>query len=304
MKRLLTLLLILCSLSLVHAVFEMVEVPEGSVGTIDTVIDAKIENVGFERIFVALPDGWVINDVNTYARSFAVLEEGLWRKYGDPLDRYSPLGSGLVYDETGLLTKQYYSLGTSVGWWLRPNEGVDIQVAIDSVSCSGNIDPQAIEEENRYIIVKKWEQEFTITPSDTGFITAPCVVERAALISAAPAPISDVSQIPSAIYYQDYDPSADTSNVNLGEVPSWDDWFTLTGSLSSTLSTKSIVGMEPVFDSSDADDVVLTQTPVWRIEDLRDIFYTYKWERGKSISGIELITGATFADVPEWFDWF
>ncbi len=304
MKLLLALLLFLCSISLVHAAFEMAEVPEGSIASVDTVIDAKIENVGFERIFVALPEGWVINDLNTYARSYAVLEEGLWRKYGDPLDRFSPLGSGLVYDERGLLTKQYYSLGTRVGWWLRPNEGVDIQVGIDSVSCSSNIDPLAIEEENRYIIVKKWEQEFTITPSVTGFITAPCTVESAALISAAPAPISDVSQIPGPIYYQDYDPTTDASQVSLGEVPSWDAWFTLTGSLSATLSTKSIVGMEPVFDSVGAEDVVLTQTPVWRIEKLNDITYTYKWERGKRISGIELITGATFAEVPEWFDWF
>lgn len=305
MKQLLALLLILNSMSIIYADgFEMMVVPEGSISSVDTVIDAKIENVGFDRIFVALPSGWVINDLNTFASSYAVLETGLWRKYGDPLDATSPLGSGLVYKETGTQTKLYNTLNNRQGWWLRPNEGVKLRVAIDSLSCSGAIDPLAIEKENPSIIVKKWEQEFTITPSATGFITAPCVVENSALKVASPAPVSDVSQKPGTIYYQEYDPTKDVAQVQLGEVPSWDAWFSLTGSLSSTLSTKSIVGMEPVFNKTEAEDIVVTQTPVWRIDDLRDIVYAYEWERGKRISGIELIKGATFAEVPEWFDWF
>ncbi|MFQ5816097.1 MAG: hypothetical protein ACE5G7_06320, partial [Candidatus Hydrothermarchaeaceae archaeon] len=66
MKRLPTLLLILSCISIVNAIFEMVAVPEGSISNVDTTIDAKIENVGFDRIFVSLPIGWVIDDVNTH----------------------------------------------------------------------------------------------------------------------------------------------------------------------------------------------------------------------------------------------
>ncbi|MFQ5814953.1 MAG: hypothetical protein ACE5G7_00460, partial [Candidatus Hydrothermarchaeaceae archaeon] len=204
----------------------------------------------------------------------------------------------------GTPTKLYVTLNNRQGWWLRPNEGMKIHVTIDGLSCSGTIDPLAIEKENPSLIVKKWEQEFTITPSATGFITAPCVVENSALTVAAPAPISDVGQKPGPIYYKEYDPSKDAAQVQLGEVPSWDAWFTLTGSLSSALSTKSIVGMEPVFDKSEVEEIVVTQTPVWRIDDLSDIIYTYEWVRGERITGIELIKGASFAEVPEWFDWF
>jgi hypothetical protein len=281
----------------------MVQVPEGTISEVDSVIDAKIENVGFDRIFVALPSGWVIDDVGTFANSYAVITVGLWRKYGDPFDRSTPLGSGLVYDEEGTPTKLHRTLNGRVGWWLRPNEGMHIHVAIDNLPGSGVIDPLAIEKENPSILVKKWEQEFIITPSATGFITAPWVVEGAALTLASPAPISDVSQKPGPIYYMDYDPKKD-SIVQLGDVPSWDAWFTLTGSLSTMLSKKSIVGLEPVLEEVETEEAVVTQTPVWRIDDLRDITYIYEWERGKRLTGIELIKGVTLAEVPEWFDWF
>lgn len=316
MKRLFVLLLILSILPSIHATtgFEMLQVPEGSISKIKSVIDARIENVGFDRIFVALPDGWVIDDVNTYASSYAVLETGLWRKYGDPVDRTSLLGRGLVYKESGTPTKLYNSLNNKQGWWLRPNEGMVLHLSLGELSCSDSIDPLTIEKANPSLIVKRWTQEFTVTPSATGFVTAPCVVEHAALTVSSPAPISDVSQKPSAIYYQEYDPTKDITKVQLGQVPSWDAWFTLTGSLTSILSTKSIVGLEPTINKTNVTVLtptatVLTQTPVWRIEDLRDIFYQYDWERDKVISGIQLIKGATqtttpLVSVPEWFDWF
>jgi len=312
MKRLLALLLFLSTMSTVHAELEMVEVPSGAVSSLDTVIYAKIENVGFDRIFVALPTGWTLIDAGTAAWSYPVLETGLWRKYGDPFNSLSLLGSGKVYQPfsgLGRDTKQYDTLSSRTGWWLKPNEGVDLQLQIDSFPCSGTIDPTAIEDENPYIIVREWEQDFTITPSSNGFITATCVVDGAALTSASPAAVSDVSQPISTTYYSEYVPTEDTTQVDLGDVPSWDSWFTLTGSLSGVVSTKSIVGMEPVYSKMEAEieNIVITQTPVWRIENLNDITYTYHWKRGETISGINLIQstqGPTYADVPEWFDWF
>ncbi len=317
MKRLFVLLLILSILPSIHATtgFEMLQVPEGSISKTKSVLEAKIENVGFDRIFVALPDGWVIDDANTYASSYAVIETGLWRKYGDPFDRFSLLGSGVVFKEKGLTTKLYENLSNRQGWYLRPNEGVVIHVSFNPITCSASIDPLAIEKTNPSIMVKKWVQEFTITPSATGFITAPCVVENSALTVANPGPISDVTQKPSAMYYREYQPFKEIEQAQLGQVPSWDAWFTLTGSLTSILSTKSIVGLEPTFNKTNVTivnqttTVVLTQTPVWTVEDFRDIVYQYEWERDKVIIGIQIIKGvtqaaATIVSVPEWFDWF
>ncbi len=304
MKRWLILLLVLCTLAVPRVLaigFEMVKVPTGEISTVDTVIDAKLENIGFDRVFVALPVGWQLDEVNSYAKSYAVRESGLWRIYGDPFSSTSLLGSGKVYKEKGIRTKLSDTVGDREGWWLRPNEGVIIHAEIDSISTGGgSIDPQEIEKNNPSIIVKKWVQEFTLTPSSTGFITAPWTVEGAALTIAAPAPVSDATQPLGDLYFEDYEPGETQAHA---EVPRWDEWFVLENSISKFMSSKSIVSMEPEVTPTEEINVTTTITPVWRIEDLAPIFYGYEWERDKEIKGITML-GPSFAAVPEWFDWF
>ncbi len=295
--------------------FEMAKVPEGTISTVDTVLDARIENVGFDRIFVAIPSGWTPDQFNSYTRSYAVREKGLWRIYGEPYVTSTLLGSGKVYNKPGVNTKLMHQVGGETGWWLKPNEGLDIHLAVDNIG-SGSIDPMLIEKENPSILVIQWEQEFEITPSATGFITAPWIVEGATLTQSNPAPISDVSQKPSELYYEEYIPSGETINETgeVEETPDWDEWFTLSSSLSDTLSTKSIVSMEPKLASQEVveeveETVTITYTPVWRIEDISSITYAYEWRRGEKISGILLLGPSVsgfsgFAGVPEWFDWF
>jgi hypothetical protein len=50
-------------------------------------IEARIENHGNYRVFVALPGGWSLNTSEYNVKSYAVREFGLWRIYDEEDDR-------------------------------------------------------------------------------------------------------------------------------------------------------------------------------------------------------------------------
>ncbi len=292
---------------------EMVLVPTGSISKVETTVDIKVENKGYDkRIFVAIPAGWTPDPILSAVESYAVITERLWMIYGDPLNKNTPLGAKLIYKETGTKTSSLEALnttaGTRYGVWLKPNQGAKIHVNVDPFGASGSVDPTALETANPDLVVQYWEQEFVLTPGAVGFITAPWIVKGATLIISAPAFIADVAQKPSAVYYQDYQPAAVTTTATT-TTSKWDQWMPLSSPLANILSTRSITGMEPEIEEVSAPTTtpaVYTITPVWRIENLEKITYTYRWERGKVATGITLAgtAGPSFAGVPEWFDWF
>ncbi len=287
---------------------EMVPVPEGSISKVKTTMDIKVENRGYDKIiFVALPTGWTPDASQSYVQSYAVIEERLWMIYGDPFSKNTPLGAGLVYKDKGIITGSLQQLGTRYGVRLKPNQGVKIHFVVDSLGGGGSVDPTSLETANPDLQVRWWEQEFVLTPGATGFITAPWIVKGATLIVSSPAFIADVSQKPSVVYYQDYQPTA--VKIATGNVTKWDQWLPPKSPLVNILSTKSLSGLEPELEAVGAATTtaaVYTITPVWRIENLEKITYAYRWERGKVAEGITLTsaTGPSFAGVPEWFDWF
>ena len=304
LKRWLLLIsVVLLSFQVVYAAegIGMLEVPTGSISTVDTDIEATIENWGYDRIFVALPEGWTINVMQSSARSFQVRETGLWRIYGMPYSRSSMLGRGEVftvaswsYTETPV--KIETTIGDRQGWWLRPNEGLLLDIRVDEISTSGGvIDPVKIERENPSIRVTKWYESFLLEVEEPGLITAPWIVEGAALVESRPAMYSSSGSEGATVYYEKYQEEVMT------DVPAWDEWFDLKNSLVYMMTKTALATIDLEFLSiEDADDIRVTITPVWKVENWADITYAYEWKSYRKVEGI----GVTALDIPEWFELF
>jgi hypothetical protein len=305
LKSVILALAVLMSFSVVAAQtgLEMLEVPQGTISGVDTKIEAKLENWGYHRIFVALPLGWTPDLVETSAKSYPVREEGLWRIYGLPYDKKSLLGRGEVFTgkgiaESGFPTKLTIQIGNRYGWWLKPNEGIIIKVKVNNIGGSGTIDPQKIEKENPGIKVIRWYQQFTLKISSPGFVTAPWTVEKATLIESSPAPYS--SELgKEKVYYEKYtgEPEVD--------IPDWDEWFTFKNSLAPIFSLTPLVSLKMEYYPEEIGEVETVLKPVWRVDKIEDIVYAYEWKRDRELEGIvfwrdQLITGS----IPDWFEWF
>lgn len=297
--RAIVVLAILASFSIVSAQvgLDIVKVPDGSIGKVTTEIEARVENWGYHRIFVAIPSGWEPNAIETYVKSYPVRETGLWRIYGMPYDRRSLLGSGQVFTgkgvaEAGFPTKFTTQVGDRYGWWLKPNEGIIIKLKVDDIGSSGTVDPQLIEEKKPGIKVIRWYQRFTLEVTSPGFITAPWVVEGAALTEASPAPYGSSK---AEIYFQEYTPEIAT--------PAWEEWAEFRNPLSSLLSPISLAPIDLEFYPIEEEEV--TVKPIFRVDNIADIVYAYEWKRRERVEGITLWRDELLlAGVPEWFEWF
>jgi len=304
LKRLLIILsVVLLSLDAVCALvgFEMMQVPTGSIGDVDTEIEATIENWGYDKIFVALPAGWSINNEKSGAtRSYPVREVSLWRIYGRADDPSSLLGRGEVFTGKGFQTgnpiKPTNTLGTREGWWLRPNEGLTIDIYISGISGEGIIDPKKIEKENPSIRVIRWYESFTIEVSEPGFITAPWTVEGASLVESSPAAYSSAGREGANVYYEKY-------QKEVADAPAWDEWFNLKNSLVYKMTDTRLASIDLELPTLDKSDVVVTIKPVWRVDNIGDIIYAYEWKSYKKVESAT-IWRDTALDIPEWFELF
>jgi hypothetical protein len=283
----------------------MLEVPEGTIGSVDTEIEATIENWGYDKIFVALPEGWSINDEKSGAtRSYPVREVGLWRIYGRKDDRSSLLGRGEVFTgrgfTSGMPIKPSTTIGDREGWWLRPNEGLTIDIYISEISGTGVIDPLMIEKENPSIRVIRWFERFTVEVGEPGFIAAPWIVERASLVETFPAVYSSSDSKGAEVYFEKYQKEA-----NAADAPSWDEWFDLKNSLVYQMTDTRLAQTDLELPSLDESELVLTLTPVWRVDgsNLEDITYAYEWKSYKKVEGSTLWMNVP-SDIPEWFELF
>lgn len=277
----------------------MLKVPQGSISTVDTEIEATIENWGYDKIFVALPEGWTVDALRSGAtRSYPVREKGIWRIYG--IKAFLGYGEIDVFTgkgyETGYMPlKPSTTVGTRAGWYLKPNEGINIDIYVSGISAGGGvIDPLKIEKENPSIRVVKWYEVFTMEMSTPGFITAPWIVEGAALVESNPAPYSSYGKEGADVYYDKY---------QRGEidVPAWDEWFNLKNPLSNVLTKTTLAPIDLEFPST--EEVEVTIKPVWRVDTIADIRYAYEWKSYQTVEGITLWRD-TALDVPEWFELF
>jgi hypothetical protein len=281
--------------------FGLLEVPTGSIGTVDTEIEATIENWGYNKIFVALPDGWSINNEKSGAtRSYPVREIGLWRIYGRSDDGSSLLGRGEVFTGKGFQSgnpiKPTTTIGTREGWYLRPNEGIDINIYVSDIGSGAVIDPLKIEKENPQVRVITWYESFTVEVAEPGFITAPWTVEGAALVESFPAAYSSAGQEGAEVYYEKY-------QKEVADAPAWDEWLSLKNSLVFQMTDTRLAPLDLEFQSLDESEVVVTVKPVWRVDNLQDITYAYEWKSYKKVESATLWRDIAL-DIPEWFELF
>ncbi|NOZ59340.1 MAG: hypothetical protein GXO66_07190 [Euryarchaeota archaeon] len=267
-------------------------------------IEAKVENRGYYRVFVALPKGWELDLTEYSVKSYAVREFGLWRVYGEELAE-----SGRVYRYRGSFQKSAIVVktpeGTYTGWYLKPNEGLIIKVKTKPISGDGVVDPLKIEKLYPGVKVLRWYQEFTVTlPQATyGWVRAPWVVRGASLVEAYPSPygeehktvITDKSFFGAeGLRYEYLEAEVD--------VPAWNEWMPLRNSLAYALVWRPIMNFTTDFVEPGSREYV---RPVWDTQKHRTgvIRYAYEWRRDTRVRGIELFRD-DFDDIPSWMELF
>ncbi len=276
---------------------EYLQPTDGSISGVESHLEIKVENWGYDRVFIALPEGWTLDETTGYkVRSYPVRESGLWRIYGFKYDSSSLLGSKKVYNPryyTGPITKPPTPIGSRTGWWLRPNEGIIIDAIVDLPTSGEYIDPLYLEKRNPGIKVQRWNQEFTLTVTEPGFITAPWVVKGATLTSDSPAAYSDIRKKGAGTYYEDFEL---TYNV-----PEWDAWYSFSSPLTEALKDPVKTTKREYYPMKKKTQ---TPIPVFKVDTYKDIYYAYEWKRGKTIRGITSFSRDDFKGTPEWFEWF
>ncbi len=266
--------------------FEILEVSEGSIGSVSTYVEGKIENWGFKKVFFAFPKGWELNELKSYAKSYMVMESGLWRKYGLPTDKNSLIRRGFVYTRKGLYSKAIINIGGRYGFWLLPNEGVIFYLKFDRIGSSGEVDPFAIEEEYSGIKVVRWYQSFTLNVTKPGIIKAPWIVKGAKLVEASPAPYTDITRFSGKKrYIVDVNRNYYSSDVEVS-APDWQELFDgFENSLAFWLKNGLISMPEKEF-RIEVDYSVIPQVPVWIVDKTITIEYAYEWRKYRKIEGI------------------
>ncbi len=276
----------------------LVSVPHGSVSKVTSHLNAKIENIGYDRAFVALPQGWKINPIDNSVKAYAV-RRAIWRIYFSPIRSDNLFRTDHVYNMFDYIQMvQNTEINNREGWWLMPNEGIIINIKL-TLPASGEVDPMKVQEENPNILVRKWNQEFILDVSSNGVITAPWVVKGATLTTASPPPLGDSNKISTMDFY--YIKSYRKKYERNYNISAWDKWFPVKNSL--TYSFKPSYNSGNFSEFSQPPEKNNYVRPVWRTSGLKQIEYTYDWVQGKEISGISLLNN-DFKNIPSWSAWF
>lgn len=305
MKRLIILLAILWSYPDVWAqigILDYLQIEEGSISRIDTRIEAEIENWGLQRVFIALPKNWVVSDTaildgthkfggTSYPLRFYATR--YWQLWGLPTESDTPMGRGEVFDSKTAEDAIFTQIAGRQGWYIRPNERIKVVFDVKNIPLAGGIiDPTKLERENPNIRVVRWYQRFIMNISKQGFITAPWVVQGAALTEATPAPYSAASGRGAFKYYVDFEKTI--------SAPRWDRWFKLETSLSSALTPQPLA--PTTLELPEIKKIGIIK-PVFKVNTYRLITYAYEWKRDVKIEGWRPWRN-DFIDVPNWFQWF
>ncbi|RMF91088.1 MAG: hypothetical protein D6733_02140 [Methanobacteriota archaeon] len=215
-----------------------------------TVIEATVENTGFEKVFIALPEDWEYDPALYSAKGEPIIvsKPDLHRKYGSPNDRNSFINNHFVFWQRGGFAiskgspiKFIYEDGTfHYGWFVRPNERLvfTIKMSPPTDQTEGVIDPFEIEQNRSDIRVIEWNQEFYAYPETigsaraVGFMAAPWVVKGATMVEATPGVYVNLSGLRGEYYFELVEPEKNLSSQASSEeltVPAWDEWFSGSG---------------------------------------------------------------------------
>lgn len=304
MKRILQVLIILVLfLPLVHSQsgLEMLSVENGAIGEVKSIIDVRIENRGFDRVFVSIPSDWQLDPIIQGGTSYAVLENSpqAREKYGFRYDKNSLWGSGKSFHSTVTSSKQTINISERWGWWLKPNEGAILHFKV-TMTGSGEVDPLKIEKQNPDLVILSWEQEFTLTVATAGRIVAPWSVKDGVLTQSSPAVYGDARKTISISQNYQMDDYGDDF-VSEYDVPAWDEWFGLRNPLAYAMEPNLLIDEEMEF--TQVEEPAETLIPTWIVSNNKDIRYAYEWKKDTKISGINLFRD-DFRNVPMWFQWF
>ncbi len=308
---LLVLLLSLLLSAFAHAEVGM-EIPSYSTGECQTpasvvsYVEARIENRGFYRVFVALPQGWQIDMSEYRVYSYPVREHGLWRIYGEGRDAI--LKEREIYTLEGKWPKPPVTVtvkGTKrTGWYLKPNEGLRIEfLKLNLPGGSGNVfNPLKVEERYEGIVVTRWYQEFEFAPPTLGWVCSPWSVKGATLVEAYPAPYSEKGK---AITWDKSYFAEGPKGARLvyePDVPDWDEWLPLSSSLAYSLVSI------PIMDMPAGEYTEVEEPNIWLVWDTQKyrtdiIRYAFEWKRGEEVEGITLTRDDT-KSIPSWTELF
>jgi len=242
-----------------------------------TIIEAEVENSGFETFFVALPEGWGFDPEIYGATGEPIITSWgeLKKKYGDPGDKSSFIRNNYVFQTWGGLSVSRGSPwvltwggdgdnsgGVSYGWSVRPNEKLVFTIKMKPSDSDAIIDPLAIERNRTDIKVVVWNQEMVVYPDSgasrplSGFLSAPWIVKDATMVEVTPGVFTNISEFTEDIYWfktrlqnvtlesdeEETEPDESSEPVVELNPPEWDSWFSSSGFFG--LETKSLAPLK------------------------------------------------------------
>jgi hypothetical protein len=213
-----------------------------------TIIEAEVDNIGFENVLISLPKDWEFTSDIYGATGTPIIQSwgALKRKYGDPDSRYSFQRNNFVFTSPSNLavsrgspiTIEWDTGEESVGWYIRPNERLTFVIKMIPSDEEAIIDPTALEQNRSDIIVNKWNQENIVYPDreiPTGFLAAPWIVKDATMVEATPGVFRNLSHRGGNYYWNKFllqNGTTTTSttlepDVEVEELdpPAWNEWF-------------------------------------------------------------------------------
>lgn len=299
MREIIIFIIALISIPLVFAspIIDYFQVPTADITEIETKLeDVKIENTGFEKVFIALPEGWTIDEADimqTGYRSYSVLTGlELYDRYGSPEEPNAFINREKVITHSGYLTKFSTTIDGRIGWWLYPNEGLIINLVATVPVGSAYFDPFELER-GPNIKINQWFQRFTLTVSDQGFVTAPYIIKTMPLVEATPGIYSDARDL-GVVYYDDF-------TMIPSNVPKWNEWFGFTN----PLSKSPISALETTLKFYPIEKKEEFLVPVFKVSPgTSKIHYAYEWDYYREIEGVTVKRSSLLKTVPKWDEWF
>jgi len=277
-----------------------------------TVIEATVENRGFEKVLVTLPKDWEFDpEIYSATGEPIIVSKGkLHRKYGHPDERSSFISNHYVFWQRGgfAISKgspwliKWSDGSESYGWYIYPNERLKFTIKMRPKEDEAVIDPLALEQNRSDIKVVKWNEEFVVYPdkdTPTGFLRAPWIVKNATLVSAYPGIFSNLSAFGTEYYWHSMKLEAlSTTTTTLQEElnpPAWDEWFNSGGGLFK-LTQVSLAQLTtelpaiPVLNKTPKKKPEKKEfIPVWLVDHtVTFVRYSYEWHAGREVPGIDV----------------
>jgi len=292
-----------------------------------TVIEAEVENTGYDNVFICLPDSWTVDEeiLNAYGENVLTSKTDIAARYGRKESRFSFIRNNFVFDFSYPVEKGSPIEITSSckGWYVRPNERMHFIVKLKPGPATAIFDPLYLEKNYNYskISVTRWSQEFRIYPDKSyGFFEAPYLVKRATMVEAYPGIFTNKSSLSDKPYYVEkfQNEENETTGIELSKVPSWNGWFgessmfRLEPKMIASTKTNYFEIPPPPKSSASADEISFI--PIWLFDarEAKFIQYSYEWRRDRQIEGgididayvKEEKPKIDLSKVPEWYSWF